>query len=59
MNNDMDMFAKFLAETDKILIDNDKKYNLTKEQKEFLKQFVDQCYKNYKNKKNKKNYKTY
>ena len=56
MNNDMDMFAKFLAETDKILIDNDKKYNLTKEQKEFLKQFVDQCYKNYKNK---KYYKTY
>ena len=30
MNNDIDMFAKFLAEADKILIDNDKKYNLTK-----------------------------
>jgi len=51
MSNDIDMFAKFLAETDKMLIENDQKYNLTREQKEFLKQFVDECYKNYKNKK--------
>ena len=41
---------KYLAETDKLLIENDKKYNRTKEQKEFLKQFVDECYKDFKNK---------
>lgn len=51
MSNDMDLFMKFLAEMDKMLIEQDNKYNLTKEQKEFLKQFVDDCFKNYKNKK--------
>ena len=51
MNDDIDMFVKILAETDKMLIENDQKYNLTREQKEVLKQFVDECYKNYKNKK--------
>ena len=51
MNNDMDLFMKCLAEMDKTLIENDEKYNLTKEQKEILKQFIDECYKNYKNKK--------
>ena len=50
MNNEMNLFMKYLAETDKILIENDKKYNLTKEQKELLKQFVDECYKSFKNK---------
>ena len=37
MNNDMNLFMKYLAETDKILIENDKNYNLTKEQEEFEK----------------------
>ena len=50
MNNDMNSFMKYLAETDKLLIENDKKYNLTKEQKEILKKFVDECYKNFENK---------
>ena len=51
MNDDIDMFVKFLAETDKMLIEKDQNHNLTKEQKELLKKFVDECYKNYKNKK--------
>lgn len=49
MNNDMDLFVKFLAETDKVLIENDRKHNLTKEQKEILKQFIDECYRNFEN----------
>lgn len=49
MNNDMGLFVKFLAETDKVLIENDRKYNLTKEQKEILKQFIDECYRNFEN----------
>ncbi len=55
MNDDIDMFVKFLAETDKMLIEKDQNHNLTKEQKELLKKFVDECYKNYKNKKSYKN----
>jgi hypothetical protein len=41
-------FVKAIAEIDKKFIDEDKKYNLSKDQKEILKQFVDECYENFK-----------
>jgi hypothetical protein len=49
MNKDEMMpIAKFIAEMNKKFIDDDNRYNLTKEQKEALKQFVDKCYENFK-----------
>lgn len=44
MNNDMKIFMKFFAETDTQLIEKDQRYNLTKAQKEILKQFIDERY---------------
>ncbi len=42
-------FVKFITEMDKKMVDEDKQHNLSKEQKEILKQFLDQCYENFKN----------
>jgi hypothetical protein len=48
MNKDEMMpIAKFIAEMDKKFIDDDNRYNLTKEQKEDLKQIVDKCYEEF------------
>jgi len=44
-------FMKFMTEMDKKIVDEDTQHNLTKEQKEILKQFLDQCYENFKNSK--------
>ncbi len=50
MNKDEMMpIVKFIAEMDKKFIDDDNRYNLSKEQKEILKHFVDECYENFKN----------
>ena len=43
--------VKFITEMDKKFIDDDNRYNLSKEQKEILKNFVDECYENFKNNK--------
>lgn len=52
MNKDeMMSIVKFIAEMDKKFIDDDNRYNLSKEQKEILKHFVDECYENFKNNK--------
>lgn len=52
MNKDEMMpIVKFIAEMDKEFIDNNNRYNLSKEQKEILKQFVDECYENFENNK--------
>lgn len=41
-------FVKFLAEIDKKFIEDDTKYNLSEEQKEILKHFIDECYEKFK-----------
>lgn len=35
-------FVKFITEMDKKMVDEDKQHNLSKEQKEILKQFLDE-----------------
>ena len=44
----IELIIKALAEMDKKLIEEDTKYNLSKEQKEILKEFIDYCYDNLK-----------
>lgn len=46
--NDLNIVVKFIAEMDKKMIEEDKKYNFSEEQKELLKQFVDECYEKFK-----------
>ncbi len=41
-------FVKLMVEMNKKKVDEDTQYNLSKEQKEILKQFFDECYENFK-----------
>lgn len=49
--NEMIPIVKFIAEMDKKFIEDDNIYNLSKEQKEILKIFIDECFENFKNNK--------
>lgn len=40
---EMKPIVKFMVEMNKKFIDEDTRYNLSKEQKEILKQFMDEC----------------
>ena len=50
--NDLNILVKFLAELDKKMIEDDEKYNLSLEQKEVLKKFVNDCYEKFKKENN-------